>query len=77
MNIKKIKYGQKAYIFAYMSAGAVQIEKGTVTGIRKCNSIFTHEYEVSTGSGSYWRTPDVIWNTLEELKKDLDDMVKE
>lgn len=75
-NLPKLK--SNVYIVVCASAGSINILKGVVTGVRRIpSSIGEWLFSIETCNGTYERFHTEIWESVEEIKNDLEKFVVE
>lgn len=78
-NKSNIKYGSEVYIFADLENGLPHIYKGRVVGFYRSLRAAkeTNFYVIEAGLYEYTRTRDAIFESVDEMKDFLKDLVVE
>lgn len=74
---RKYKFNEEVYIFADFENGLPRIEKGRICGIGESNGIYKFRYLIEAHGTDYYRFPDAIFKSIEEMKEELINFVVE
>ena len=80
-NFNKLhKFGAAVYFFingAYGENGLPTIGHGTICGVVKAEGIYNFIYQIESHGYVLTRVPDAIYESLDELKADIENLVAE
>ena len=80
-NFNKLhKFGAAVYFFingAYGENGLPTIARGSICGVLKGEGIYNFIYQIESHGYVFTRVPDAIYESLDELKADIENLVAE
>ena len=77
-NFNKLhKFGTVVYFFINGENGLPTIARGVICGVIKAEGIYNFIYQIESRGYVFTRVPDAIYETLDELKADLENLVEE
>ena len=68
---RRYKLNEEVYIFADFTDGLPCIYKGKIAGVIKGNAIYEFIYQVETLTSIFFRFPDAIFKSVEEMAESL------
>ena len=74
---RRYKINEPVFIFADFENGLPHIYKGRICGVVKGNSIYEFIYQVETAKTIFFRFPDTIYKSVDEMKEDLTNLIAE
>lgn len=74
---RRYKMNEQVYIFAEFSNGLPHVLKGRVCGVVKGAGIYEYVYQIETAGTLYFRFPDTIFRSVDEIKDELNNLVVE
>ena len=64
---RRFKMNEEVFIFADFQQGMPHIYKGRIIGCVKVSGIYEYIYQVETALSIYFRFPDSIFKSIEEI----------
>lgn len=74
---RRYKLNEEVYVFEDFSSGLPSISKGRICGVLKGEGIYEYFYQVETPSKTFFRCPNAIYKSVEEMKEELINLVVE
>lgn len=74
---RRYKMNEEVYVFDGFSHGLPSISKGRVCGVVKGEGIYKYFYQVETPEKTFFRFPDAIFKSVDEMKEELINLVVE
>lgn len=73
---RRYKLNEEVYIFADFTDGLPCIYKGKISGVLKGSGIYEFIYQVETATSIFFRFPDAIFKSVEEMAEHLRDLAE-
>ena len=75
-NFNKLhKFGAPVYFFINGENGLPTIGHGVICGVIKAEGIYNFIYQIESHGYVFTRVPDAIYESLDELKADIENLV--
>ena len=72
---RRYKINEEVYVFGNFENGAPHIYKGRICGVVKGSGIYEFIYEVETSATIFFRFPDTIYKSVDEMKNELTNLI--
>lgn len=74
---RRYKFGEEVFIYTDFENGLPRIEKGRVCGAIEAQGIYSFKYCVNAHGTLYYRLPDAIYKSIDEIKDELTNLLEE
>lgn len=72
---RRYKLNQKVYIYGNFENGVPHIYEGVIKGVVLGHGVYEFIYQVETDVTTFFRFPDAIYLSLEEMREELSELI--